>query len=303
VPLQAELRSPDMASAAKRLPANAPGEFFVDSSCIDCDACRWIAPRTFDEHGDQSRVHRQPTTAEEERAAELALVACPTGSIGTRTKRDLSASRAAFPIVIDGEVHHCGYHAESSFGAASYLIRRPPERGGNLLVDSPRFSTPLVKRLEALGGVATMFLTHADDVADHARFRAHFGCRRILHAADVDASTRDVEWQLEGLAAQRLDDEIEIVPTPGHTAGSACLLYRETYLFSGDHVAWSESRGHVYAFRSACWFDWDEQRRSMERLAERAFEWILPGHGRRCHFTRERMAEEMRASVAWMSST
>src|SRR5262245_34568944 len=88
--LQVGLRSAPMASAAKRLPANAPGEFFVDSTCIDCDACRWIAPRTFDEHGDQSRVYRQPETAEEERAAELALVACPTGSIGARRTRDLS---------------------------------------------------------------------------------------------------------------------------------------------------------------------------------------------------------------------
>jgi glyoxylase-like metal-dependent hydrolase (beta-lactamase superfamily II)/ferredoxin len=289
-----------MASASKRLAANVPGDFFVDSTCIDCDACRWIAPHTFDEQGEHSRVYRQPRSAEEQRAAELALVACPTGSIGTMQKRDLSAARAAFPVVIDGDVHHCGYHAEASFGAASYLIRRPPERGGNVLVDSPRFSAPLVKRLEELGGVATLFLTHADDVADHARFHAHFGCRRILHAADVGLDTRDVEWKLEGIDAQRLDDEIELVPVPGHTAGSACLVYRDTYLFSGDHVAWSESHEHVYAFKTACWFDWEEQCRSMERLARHSFEWILPGHGRRCRFDRERMAAEMQRCIAWM---
>jgi hypothetical protein len=32
---------------------NVDGSFWVDSTCIDCDACRWIAPGTFTslEHG------------------------------------------------------------------------------------------------------------------------------------------------------------------------------------------------------------------------------------------------------------
>ena len=33
-----------MASLAKLLPENVPGEFFVDSTCIDCDTCRQLAP-------------------------------------------------------------------------------------------------------------------------------------------------------------------------------------------------------------------------------------------------------------------
>jgi glyoxylase-like metal-dependent hydrolase (beta-lactamase superfamily II) len=290
-----------MASPRRRLATNVAGEFYVDSTCIDCDTCRWMASETFDEVAEQSRVYRQPRTKDEERRAELALIACPTGSIGAMPGRDLSAARDAFPLVIDGDVHLCGYHAEASFGAASYLIRRPRERGGNVLVDSPRFSRPLVRRLEELGGVATLFLTHADDVADHARFRAHFGCRRVLHAADAQAI--DVEWKIEGEEPVALDPEVLLIPVPGHTAGSTCLSYRDTYLFSGDHVAWSETRGHVYAFKSACWYDWEEQVRSMERLARHPFEWILPGHGRRCRFDRESMRAQMERCIAWMRAS
>lgn len=289
-----------MASTSQRLPSNAPGDFYVDASCIDCDACRWMAPETFDRASEQSRVHHQPATRAAEFAAELALIACPTGSIGTSADHDLSAARTAFPIPIDGEVHHCGYHAEASFGAASYLIRRPAARGGNVLIDSPRFSTPLVRRLEELGGVATLFLTHADDVADQARFHDHFGCRRVLHSADAGPDTRKIEWLIEGEDPLALDPEIRLIPVPGHTAGSMCLLYRDQYLFSGDHVAWSGSRGQVYAFKSACWYDWETQCRSMERLAGHSFEWILPGHGRRCHFARARMHSEMERCIAWM---
>src|SRR5262245_6743790 len=279
-----------MASPARRLATNAPGDFFVDASCIDCDACRWIAPATFDRAGEHSRVHRQPETAAERERALQALVACPTGSIGVLEAHDFGPARRSFPELVAGDVSYCGWHAESSFGAASYLIRRPPERGGNVLVDSPRWSRPLAERLEELGGVATLFLTHVDDVADHARYAARFGCRRVMHAADAPEG---IEVRIEGLEPAALDAELTVIPVPGHTEGSACLLYREEFLFSGDHVAWSESRGHVYAFRDACWFDWDAQIASMERLARQRFAWILPGHGRRCHFEPERMRAEL----------
>ena len=38
-----------MANPKKRVPENVPGDFFVDSTCIDCDACRQIAPTVFAE--------------------------------------------------------------------------------------------------------------------------------------------------------------------------------------------------------------------------------------------------------------
>lgn len=288
-----------MSNLAKRLSGNAPGAFFVDATCIDCDTCNWVAPASFDDGGDgHSRVHRQPASADERLRAEMALLACPVGAIGTREKHDLAAARAAYPEQIAGGVFHLGYHAEASFGAASYLVRRA---GGNVLVDSPRFTAPVVSALERMGGVKYMFLTHQDDVADHARFRAHFGCERILHARDVTHGTRGVEIKLEGEEPVALAPDLRILPVPGHTRGSACLLADETFLFSGDHVAWSEERGHIYAFRDACWYDWQELRRSMARLAGHRFEWILPGHGRRCHFAAAQMKAEMQRCLDWMA--
>ena len=289
-----------MASLAKRRPENAPGDLFVDTTCIDCDACRWIAPATFDEAGDMSRVHRQPATPAERRRALMALVACPTASIGTEEKAaDLAAARDAFPDPIEGGVHHCGYHAESSFGAASYLVVREQ---GNVLVDSPRFAKPLVKRIEELGGISLILLTHKDDVADHEKWAAHFGAPRMLHADDVTRSTRDVERKLEGADPIALDDELQAIPTPGHTKGHACFLWRERFLFTGDHLAWSPDRQQLIAFRRACWYDWPTLVRSMHRLAEHRFEWVLPGHGRMASFDAERMRAEMTRCLAWMET-
>ena len=49
-----------MANVTKKVPENVPGDFFVDSTCIDCDTCRQIAPATFGETGEFSFVKMQP---------------------------------------------------------------------------------------------------------------------------------------------------------------------------------------------------------------------------------------------------
>src|SRR6185436_3763580 len=71
-----------MANPKKRVPENVPGDFFVDSTCIDCDACRQIAPTVFGEAAETSFVRAQPSSSSDRRQALRALLACPTGSIG-----------------------------------------------------------------------------------------------------------------------------------------------------------------------------------------------------------------------------
>ena len=127
----------------------------------------------------------------------MALVACPTASIGTTEHHDAHIGIDAFPALIAENVYFCGFTAESSFGAWSYLITRPASEGGNILVDSPRFATQLVKRIDAMGGIGTMFLTHRDDVADHSHFARRFGCARVMHADD-GAARLGVERVLRG---------------------------------------------------------------------------------------------------------
>lgn len=290
-----------MAREALRLPENAPGDFFVDESCIDCDACRQIAPGTFRDHGDRSSVHRQPETAEEVRRALMALVACPTGSIGAPRAYDRKIGVSAFPERIAENVYFCGFTSESSFGAWSYLILRSAAAGGNVLVDSPRFAAPLVREIERLGGVSTLFLTHRDDVADHARFAERFGCRRYLRADDGGAR-HGVEIAWSGDVPLEIDAGLTAIPTPGHTRGHAVLLYRGTYLFTGDHLAWSTRRGTLTAFRDACWYSWPAQIASMRRLRGYPFSWVLPGHGRIHHAEPEAMRESLEECIAWMET-
>jgi glyoxylase-like metal-dependent hydrolase (beta-lactamase superfamily II)/ferredoxin len=263
-----------MAERARAYPDNAPGGFFVDQSCIDCETCYILAPEVFQDAGGHSRVHRQPRSLAERRRAQMALVACPTASIGGDDRRGTAAAARAFPEAIEGEVAFCGYTSAKSFGAWSYFIERP---GGNVVVDSPRAAGPLLERLSARGGVSLMFLSHRDDVADHERFRERFGCQRVMHRAD---GLRGLERYLEGEAPVPLAEDLLAIPTPGHTQGSACLLYRNTFLFTGDHLWWSPERGMLSASRSFNWYSWEEQLRSLERLLDFDFRVVLPGHGR-----------------------
>jgi glyoxylase-like metal-dependent hydrolase (beta-lactamase superfamily II)/ferredoxin len=291
-----------MASYARRLPENVPGDFFVDDTCIDCDACRQLAPATFRDHGEQSSVYRQPATEEETRLALMSLVACPTGSIGTTQKHNMRTGIDAFPLRLAENVYFCGFTSESSFGAWSYLIVRAEEEGGNVLVDSPRFSGPLVKRIAAMGGARVMFLTHRDDIADHASFAKKFGCRRVMHALD-GAARYGVEQVVEGEDVVRLDDDLLMIPVPGHTRGHMVLLYKNRFLFTGDHLAWSPARQTLTAFRSVAWYSWAEQTRSMRKLLDYDFEWVLPGHGRIHHASAAAMHAHLQRCLEWMSAT
>jgi glyoxylase-like metal-dependent hydrolase (beta-lactamase superfamily II) len=169
-----------------------------------------------------------------------------------------------------------------------------------VLVDSPRFAARLVQRIESLGGIRWMFLSHVDDVADHARFRAHFGCDRIIHREEARGSLRAVERQLDGDAPQSLGPGLLAIPTPGHTKGHTSLLFGNRYLFTGDHLWWSSERQQLSASRAYCWYSWTRQIESMERLLDYGFEWVLPGHGQRHHADAAHMRAALEQCVHWM---
>src|SRR5207244_3849712 len=150
--------------------------------------------------------------------------------------------------------------------------------------------------------VSTMFLTHRDDIADHARFARRFGCERVMHADD-GAARLGIERVLRGSETFKLDQDLLAIPVPGHTRGHAVLLYRDKFLFTGDHLAWSPKRQTLTAFRNACWYSWEAQTHSMEKLLNYEFEWVLPGHGRIHHDSRRMMRTRLEQCVEWMKRT
>lgn len=297
-----------MAKFENRRDENIENSFYVDSSCIDCDTCRWMAPKIFHRSNEQSAVYAEAKTEEDRLNAFQALISCPTASIGFIKELDKQDSQInintaidTFPIQVEDNVYHCGYHSEKSFGAASYFIKR---KEGNILVDSPRFTKSLVDKFEEMGGIKYMFLTHKDDVADHQKFHDHFNCKRIIHQDELCSSIPDAEIIIDVHHPSRLDgespDRLIIIPSPGHSKGHMLLLYNKKFLFTGDHLAYSKTLNKLIAFKNYCWYSWEKQIESISKLVDYDFEWVLPGHGRRIKANKFAMKEHIEQCAEWM---
>jgi glyoxylase-like metal-dependent hydrolase (beta-lactamase superfamily II)/ferredoxin len=289
-----------MADEKKRLDSNVTGNFFVDATCINCDTCRQLAPANFEEVGNFSAVTRQPTSERQVRQAYQALLACPVGSIGAEhsDKSQMKEALESFPVQLEGEVSYCGFNSEKSFGANSFFIEHPD---GNWLIDSPRYLPHLIKAFEHKGGIRYIFLTHKDDVADAEKYAAHFGAKRMIHRADIEAAP-DAEWVIEGAESIQVMPQFLIIPVPGHTAGSMALLYKNRFLFTGDHLWWDSAQKMLGAPTQLVWrkhvlVD------SIHKLLDYPFEWVLAGHGDRTQLPADEMRAQLRALVGRRQTT
>lgn len=117
----------------------------------------------------------------------------------------------------------------------AYLLVR--EEGNVLFCRSEHHADH--QRISDLGGITHHYLTHWHEAAPgQARIRQMFGSRLCCHrlAEKTVSEFSPVDHAFEAREVHLGD--IEVIPTPGHTPGSTCFLYRSpygrTYLFAGD---------------------------------------------------------------------
>ena len=108
-----------MANPRKRVPENVTGDFFVDSTCIDCDTCRQVAPQVFGEATATSFVKAQPLARADRRVAIQALLACPTGSIGCLANYDVKSVMKEFRFSSKRRFTTAGTTPRSRMGATA----------------------------------------------------------------------------------------------------------------------------------------------------------------------------------------
>jgi glyoxylase-like metal-dependent hydrolase (beta-lactamase superfamily II)/ferredoxin len=280
-----------MADVKKRLPGNAPGEFFVDRTCENCDVCRQIAPETF---GTASRgrpvVLRQPQSDEMKRRAMWSILSCPNGSIGMESRGALADAMHDFPLPIEEDVYYCGFNTLKSAGGNAYFIKHPD---GNWMCNTPKFQAQLVKRIHELGGLKYIFISHRDDVGENEKYAKEFGAARIIHHADLEAQP-DAEIVIEGSEPIEQSADFAIIPSPGHTEGHCMLLYRSKFLFSGDSLYFDRRLQRIDTWCPYwTWFSFQRQAESVARMAEYSFEWLLPTHGQKVKLSPADMRQQI----------
>lgn len=287
-----------MADPSKRLEGNVEGDFFVDSTCRNMDICRQIAPENFTYWNDYAVVGKQPEGDKELRQSLQAVLCCPYGSVGTVNKANLVEVMQDFPLQIDNEVYFCGFNSPKTSGGNCYFVRH---KSGNWLFNTPKYQAQLVKRLEELGGVANIFISHRDDAGEAEKFASHFEAKRIIHRHEAEAQP-GAEIILSETEAFQYQPDFFLIPAPGHTEGHMMMLYKDKYLFSGDSLYYDRKESRLQIWSPLwTWYSYEEQTMSMEKLLGKSFEWVLPSHGQRVFLSKEEMKAQVEAAIdrAW----
>lgn len=152
---------------------------------------------------------------------------------------DLWQSAPEHPIA---EAPHVTTHA--------YLLLR---EAGNLLFYSA--SDPAEhRRVGELGGITHQYLSHRDEAGPAlAQIRDTFGSKLVCHRLEEGAIGTHSPVDLAFDRRETHLGNLEVIPTPGHTAGSTCFLVASPegrrYLFTGDTVFFAHGRLETLLFR------------------------------------------------------
>ena len=143
-------------------------------------------------------------------------------------------------------------HSMGTLNTHAYFLRRPE---GNVLFYNTGNDGDL-DQIAGLGGIRFQLLSHRDEAGPSLnRIKDRFGsklCCSVLEAAIIGEDAQvDVTFQVE----DRHLGDIDIIHTPGHTAGSICFFYTspygKSYLFTGDTIFQSGGKWATLAFPQA----------------------------------------------------
>jgi glyoxylase-like metal-dependent hydrolase (beta-lactamase superfamily II) len=270
----------------------------ITSTCRICRAAWNLAPGIIGAKQDgKAAFMRQPETEDETMQAWRAALACPTGSI--LAPKGLKMPEHVFPQLLTESTYRLGYNDNSTAGAHPFFIRS--KAGLNFLIDGPRYVPKLVEFMEQQGGLDHVLLTHRDDVGAAARYAEHFGAPLWIHENDRSASPEATNI-LTGYEISEPIESVTVIPIPGHTIGSVAFLIDEK-LFVGDSLSWELNEKKLWTNPLRCWDDWDMQRRSLKRLQDFRFTYILAGHGGSIGFPHERMQAELAKCLEGLEQT
>ncbi len=148
----------------------------------------------------------------------------------------------------------------------AFLLERDE---GNVLI----YSTPTADELAGVGGIERAYLNHRHE----ATFGGDLpGVPLFVHADDRDAVART--RRVRGAFSQRhtLDDDLEVIPTPGHTPGATAYLWdngSHRFLFTGDTLFLKDGEWVTAVLDSS---DRDAYIESLELIRELDFDVLVP---------------------------
>ncbi len=165
-----------------------------------------------------------------------------------------------------------------SLGGTAYFIANET---GNILIDCPAWQDSNREWLREHGGVKLLIFTHRGGMGQQVRqMQEYLECEVIVQEQEAYLLP---ETEVTAFAnSLSLTSEIELMWTPGHSPGSACVYYNQQggILFTGRHLL-PKSSQEIVPLRTAKTFHWWRQIKSIAKLRDRFSEdnlkYILPG--------------------------
>ena len=157
-----------------------------------------------------------------------------------------------------------------SLDIRAFLLRR--ERG-NLLVYSTTTVDANASAIQEFGGISRHYLNHAHE--------ALFASERVDAPLFVHESERGAvseRYEIRGTFSRRhtLDEDFEVIPTPGHTPGATAYLWdsgEHRLLFTGDTIYLNDGDWIAAVLSSS---DREAYIRSLELIRELDFDVLVP---------------------------
>jgi hypothetical protein len=149
----------------------------------------------------------------------------------------------------------------------AFLLERPH---GNLLIYSTKGLEQHTAAIEQRGGIARQYLNHG-----HEAMFSSAWVTAPLYVHEADAPSVD---EVGGTFSTRhmVDDDFEVIPTPGHTPGATAYLWNSSshrMLFTGDTIYLDEGEWVAAPLASS---DRESYVKSLELIRELNFDVLVP---------------------------
>ena len=165
-----------------------------------------------------------------------------------------------------------------TLGGTSYLI---VDKNRNILLDCPAWNEANQEFIQSQGGVDSLVISHRGGIGKNVlQMQQILSCSVIIQEQEAYLLP-EVEVSSFGDRLV-LQDNLELIWTPGHSPGSSCLYWQQHggTLFTGRHLL-PKSQTEIAPLRTAKTFHWWRQLDSIAKLRDRfspqTLKYILPG--------------------------
>jgi glyoxylase-like metal-dependent hydrolase (beta-lactamase superfamily II) len=152
----------------------------------------------------------------------------------------------------------------------AFLLRRDR---GNILIYSTTGLGSAAAAIEGLGGISRHYLNHWHESLFASEW---IDAPLFVHESDRDAVAEPYRVRASFSTHHVLDDDFDVIPTPGHTAGAASYLWESgnhRLLFTGDTIEFQEGEWVAGLLESS---DRDSYIESLELIRELDFDILVP---------------------------